>query len=201
MAACSVACGSFGCVLTWLDAHATALVAIVAVAFTFWQIRVSREHNRLSVRPRLVLWLDSATGPGGHHTTTVVAKNLGLGPAYVTKVEYLLDGKAIDPRNASAVEQALHAAFGDRWAKASPLLDLRGVLPIPKDGDLPLLKIQTDSATGSLSDDLEKLRERFKTVVEYLSPYDELLIVAGSVGSGNSAYADSVSSSRTSLGL
>lgn len=180
MEACRALCGSIGCLLTWADAHATALVAIIAVAFTFWQIRVAREHNRLSVRPRLVLWLDSSTELDGHHTTTVIAKNLGLGPAYVRKIEYLFNGTAVDVRDASAVQEAMHAAFGERWAKAWPLVDLRDVLPIPKDGELPLMKVQTDAAGASLSEDLEKLRQRFKTVIEYLSPYDEVLRVAGS---------------------
>ena len=190
MNACSALCGSVGCALTWADAHATAIVAIVAVAFTFFQIRVGREHNRLSVRPRLVIWLDTATDASGHHITTVV-RNLGLGPAYVTKIEYLFKGVPVDIRDADAVQRAMHAAFGARWAKAWPLVDLRGVLPIPKDGELPLLKIETDSSTGSLNGDVEKLRELFKTVIEYLSPYDEVLKVAGSAASPGLPYVRS----------
>ncbi len=190
MNACSALCGSVGCALTWADAHATAIVAIVAVAFTFFQIRVGREHNRLSVRPRLVIWLDTTTDASGHHITTVV-RNLGLGPAYVTKIEYLFKGVPVDIRDADAVQRAMHAAFGARWAKAWPLVDLRGVLPIPKDGELALLKIETDSSTGSLNSDVEKLRELFKTVIEYLSPYDEVLKVAGSAASPGMPYVRS----------
>ena len=190
MNACSALCGTVGCALTWADAHATAIVAIVAVAFTFWQIRVGREHNRLSVRPRLVIWLDTATDASGHHITTVV-RNLGLGPAYVTKIEYLFKGVPVNIRDADAVQRAMHAAFGARWAKAWPLVDLRGVLPIPKDGELPLLKIEIDSSTGSLNSDVEKLRELFKTVMEYRSPYDEVLKVAGSAASPGMPYVRS----------
>ena len=108
---------------------------------------------------------------------------MGLGPAYVTKIDYLFRGVPVDIRDAGAVQRVMHAAFGARWAKAWPLVDLRGVLPIPKDGELAPLKIETDSSTGSLSNDLEKLREFFKTVIEYLSPYDEVLKVAGSAAS------------------
>jgi hypothetical protein len=190
MNACSALCGSVGCALTWADAHATAIVAIVAVAFTFFQIRVGREHNRLSVRPRLVIWLDTATDASGHHITTVV-RNLGLGPAYVTKIEYLFKGVPVDIRDADAVQRAMHAAFGARWAKAWPLVDLRGVLPIPKDGELALLKIETDSSTGSLNSDVERLRELFKTVIEYRSPFDEVLKVAGSAASPGLPYVRS----------
>ena len=81
-------CGTAACLLGLADAHATAIVALIALMFSFWQIRTFREHNRLSVRPRMVLWLDSSTESDGANTTTVVAKNLGLGPAYVTSIEY-----------------------------------------------------------------------------------------------------------------
>ena len=201
MDSCSALCGTFGCALTWVDAHATALVAVIAVAFTFWQIRVAREHNRLSVRPRLVIWLDSSTELDGHRTTTVIAKNLGLGPAYVTKIEYLFNGTAVDIRDANAVQEAMHAAFKDRWAKAWPLLELRGVLPIPKDGELPLMKVQIDSASGSLNDDVEKLRKHFKTVIEYLSPYNEVLRVAGSVGNPGTPHVRTEAESRKPIDI
>ncbi len=195
MESCSALCGTVGCALTWADAHATALVAVIAVAFTFWQIRVAREHNRLSVRPRLVIWLDSSTEPNGHRTTTVIVKNLGLGPAYVTKIEYQFNGIAVDVHDSKAVQDAMHRVFKERWAKAWPLLELRGVLPIPKDAELPLMKVQIESASGLLNDDVEKLREHFKTVIEYLSPYNEVLRVAGSVGNPGTPHV------RTAAGL
>jgi hypothetical protein len=180
-------CLGLECVLTWADAHATALVALVALAFTFWQIRVAREHNRLSVRPRVVIWLDTALGADGLQTTTVIAKNLGLGPAYVTKIEYLFDGSPVAIHDTAAVFDAMHAAFGDRWIKTWPLLDLRGVMPIPKDGELPLVKIQTRADADA--DDLERLRERFRTCIDYLSPYDERLRVEGSAGGPGAPHA------------
>jgi hypothetical protein len=157
--------------------------------FSFWQIRTFREHNRLSVRPRLVLWLDSSIEADGANTTTVVAKNLGLGPAYVTKVEYRFEDLPVDAHDPDAVKKVMDAAFGDRWVKASPLVDIRGVLPIPKDGELPLLCIKTDAATGLLEQDVERLRKNFKTVLEYLSAYDEVFRVAGSsAGTGRTQH-------------
>jgi len=92
--------------------------------FSFWQIRTFHEHNRLSVRPRMVLWLDSSTELHGANMTTVVAKNLGLGPAYVTKIEYQFKGLPVDVHDPAAVKKVMDAAFGDRWVKASPLVAL-----------------------------------------------------------------------------
>lgn len=176
----STLCNSLECALTWADAHATALVALLALAFTFWQIRVAREHNRLSVRPRLVIWLDAAGEHDGLRTTTVMARNLGLGPAYVTKIQYLFDGAPIDIHDSRAVLDAMHAVFGERWVKAWPLVDLRGVLPISKDGELHLLRLQIRADVGT--DDLERLRQRFRTRIDYQSPYNESLRVEGSEG-------------------
>ena len=186
---CTSACGTFACLLGWADAHATAIVALIALMFSFWQIRSFREHNRLSVRPRLVLWLDSSTETDGGHTTTVVAKNLGLGPAYITKVEYQFKGLPVDVHDTAAVKKVMDAAFGNRWVKASPLVDIRGVLPIAKDGELALLRIQTDAGTGLLEEDVERLRKSFKTVLEYLSAYNEVFREAGSsAGTGRTQH-------------
>src|SRR4051812_31749845 len=109
---CTSACGTVACLLGWADAHATAIVALVALMFSFFQIRTFREHNRLSVRPRVVLWLDSRIESDGSHATTVVAKNIGLGPAYVTKVAYHFEGQPVDIHDAVAVKKAMDAAFG-----------------------------------------------------------------------------------------
>jgi len=177
---CTSVCGTAACLLGWADAHATAIVALIALTFSFWQIRTFREHNRLSVRPRMFLWLDSSTEADGAHTTTVVAKNLGLGPAYVTSIEYQFNGLPVDVHDPVAVKNVMDAAFGHRWVKASPLVDIRGVLPIPKDGELALLRIQTEAGTGLLEEDVERLRKNFKTVLEYLSAYNEVFRESGS---------------------
>ena len=182
---CTSACGTIACLLAWADAHATAIVALIALTFSFWQIRTFREHNRLTVRPRMVLWLDSSIAPDGANTTTVVAKNVGLGPAYVTNIEYQFNGTAVDVHDPVAVQKVMDAAFGHRWVKASPLVDIRGVLPIPKDGELALLRIHTDAGTGLLEEDVQRLRKNFRTVLDYLSAYNEVFREAGSsAGSG-----------------
>jgi hypothetical protein len=127
-----------------------------------------------------VIWLDAAVGDTGQVVVNVIAKNLGLGPAYVTRIEYLFDGAPIGIHDTRAVAKAMHDAFGERWVKTWPRVDLRGVLPIPKDGELALISIQLAAGDGPVAHDLEQLRARFRTVIDYLSPYDERLRVEGS---------------------
>jgi hypothetical protein len=95
----------------------------------------------------------------------------------------------VDVHDPAAVKKVMDAAFGDSWVKASPLVDIRGVLPIPKDGELALLRIQTDAGTGLLEEDVERLRKNFKTVLEYLSAYNEVFREAvSSAGTGRTQH-------------
>ena len=103
-----------------------------------------------------------------------------LGPAYVTSIDYRFNGVPVDVHDPAAVTNVMDAAFGRRWVKASPLVDIRGVLPIPKDGELALFRIQTEAKTAPLEEDVERLRKNFKTVLEYLSAYNEVFQEAGS---------------------
>lgn len=66
------------------------IVAIIALAVTFWQARISRRHNRLSVKPRLNLstYLSEDKIP-----IRIVIKNNGLGPAVNTRFKYLYGNK------------------------------------------------------------------------------------------------------------
>ncbi len=58
----------------------TAIVAITALLFSGWQLLVQRGHNKLSVKPLLVLehqWKDGIR--------MIFLKNVGLGPAIVNR--------------------------------------------------------------------------------------------------------------------
>jgi len=90
MTTCTELCGTASCILEWFDTHATAIVAVVAIAFAGWQISVARKHNKLSVKPRLFIWIHSRSAPDAHGEIqhTISAKNYGLGPAWIESIEY-----------------------------------------------------------------------------------------------------------------
>lgn len=57
-------------------------IAVIALGFTFWQIKESRKHNRLSVKPHLNISYRSASDPKG---PCFELTNNGTGPAIIKK--------------------------------------------------------------------------------------------------------------------
>lgn len=76
---------------TWI-AFASAVVAGCALFVTVWQTFVTRRHNRLSVRPHLDFGLKTAFG----YPIVLNITNKGLGPALITSVSLLHDGKTYE---------------------------------------------------------------------------------------------------------
>lgn len=70
------------------------LAALCALALTLNQIRATRKHNYLSVRPFLRFgWT------AGENDDGIWIKNVGLGPAIITDFSILKDGIEITTRN------------------------------------------------------------------------------------------------------
>lgn len=80
----------------WWDAAAV-FVAFCALVLTIKSHAATREHNRVSVRPRLATTVLTSRTPhlDGSVTLTLRAllTNVGLGPAVVKRSDVLLDGK------------------------------------------------------------------------------------------------------------
>ncbi|MQY04996.1 hypothetical protein [Actinomadura macrotermitis] len=83
-------------------------IAVLSLGVSFLEARATRRHNRYAVRPLLELWFTKTDGgPAG-----IVLVNRGMGPAIITRIELVLDGRP----------------FGD-WDR--PSLDrLRSTLPV-----------------------------------------------------------------------
>ena len=64
-----------------------ALIALIAMGVTFWQTAISRNHNRLSVRPHL----DFITTRFFGKSVSVTLTNNGIGPAIVQSAYITLD--------------------------------------------------------------------------------------------------------------
>ncbi len=70
-----------------LSHYAIMIVAVSALVVSVWQVRISQEHNKLSVKPYLDFfssWDDGAW--------RVVMSNEGVGPAVITRVDYTYKG-------------------------------------------------------------------------------------------------------------
>ena len=77
-----------------VTAIATASVALLALAVSLWQGYETRQHNRLSVRPRLVLTYKTAPVPSIKRFGLSV-QNRGLGPAILHPLSLMIEDELI----------------------------------------------------------------------------------------------------------
>lgn len=75
-----------------LSHYAIVLIAVLAVVVSIWQVRISQEHNRMSVRP----FMDFFYGWNQSSIMTLTLSNQGVGPAIITKVQHEYAGQTYD---------------------------------------------------------------------------------------------------------
>ncbi|MDF2182208.1 hypothetical protein [Neptuniibacter sp. CAU 1671] len=68
------------------------IIAMTALAVAIYEGRSNRKHNRLSMKPAIVLETSSESSPP---TINVSIVNAGLGPAEITKVQFFKHGKEL----------------------------------------------------------------------------------------------------------
>ena len=149
------------------------LVALAAFAVAFWQGWLTRQHNRLSVRPRLsfVVSFGDHALPFGVHLV-----NNGVGPAFITDFSIVVDGKVLSrPRYREwpeawktagfAPPHACFHFFETGWA-------------IPAGGDFALLTVPANPTGPREQSALIEAAKHLDLQVSYESAYEELYHVA-----------------------
>jgi len=68
-------------------AFSSVAIALLAMLATFWQAKIAREHNKLSVRP--FVEHSQSRLHGGHISISI--SNHGLGPAFITNLRLIHD--------------------------------------------------------------------------------------------------------------
>jgi len=86
----------------WI-AISSALIALIALCYSFYQGYLQRRHNELSSKPMLELAV-------ANNTTILSIRNEGYGPAIVTEFTALIHGEAVDLMTDSGLHQFLDAA-------------------------------------------------------------------------------------------
>lgn len=82
-------------------------ISVLALAATLYQAHLSRNHNRLMVRPHLA---GHGASTGDVYSLTV--RNDGLGPAWITGARLYRDGKLLDGEGASLIDQGFAGISG-----------------------------------------------------------------------------------------
>lgn len=98
-------------IFTHFRTHPSDLISSLALLATFWQGYLSRQHNRLSVRPRI----DSRTVDDMPESTLLIFqglfRNSGLGPAIINKYELIYNDVRHEVFNPEDVLELLKREF------------------------------------------------------------------------------------------
>jgi hypothetical protein len=142
-----------------IGAASAIIVAVCSLGITLYEARITREHQKLSVWPRLAM---SISDSGGVFTRTVV--NNGLGPALVRSYQVTVDGKPMASWTA-VLRTLMPAAHGLPYVYSS---FGRGSVLLPG-AQLNVLTVSTDSVNRML----REAEPRVGTTVCYCSLYNE----------------------------
>jgi hypothetical protein len=69
--------------------YAIMIVAVSALVVSVWQVQISQQHNRLSVRP----YMDFFSGWKSADQWQLTLSNEGVGPAIIQEIDYHYQGK------------------------------------------------------------------------------------------------------------
>ena len=152
-----------------IAAAAATFTAVVAVVIAVWDNVQTREHNRLSVLPYVVLQREQRDS-GSVHRGQLTMSNEGVGPAILQVLEIRLP-----------TESGRDTVF-TTWGSAAPLIRRQGLqilgwmdivrgsaLGVQREGVLLRVEAQGDSANPRVQAFLDRLRLRLR----YTSIYGE----------------------------
>lgn len=148
-------------------AATSAFVAVLALGLTIWQGTLTRKHNRLSVRPHLVIETDS-----GVHEFEVKLTNNGLGPALIKRINVVVDGKPSSQDKESRFESLLKSLFENIDSEVETTEFGDNYVMAEKES----VKIMKITFTGNNKPDPSAIKARLNSadlLIEYESFYNE----------------------------
>jgi hypothetical protein len=157
----------------WLGRNAGPIIALAAAGFTWWQASIARNHNRLSVRPKLTLYAMTDNVGAGEGLLQIELQNAGLGPAIVVGYRAWLDGNEMEA-SVPAVSSALRQFFRHHLYRVENVFSLKGYHAIRPGDKITLLRTIFSQRDGFTANDaLDQARDRMTAEVEYESLYEE----------------------------
>lgn len=168
------------CAWTWLGENVASIIALSALGITFWQGWLSRQHNKLSVRPHLIIHFaidEQKEGCLLRYTLT----NEGLGTAVIKSYDLYLDEQLLDISQPDTVSRMITQSFFDIF----PLRPQQKIFTTMKSWDKDeavkagneynLVKVfyGEQEMLAKNGDNLEKARNALHFRITYKSMYDE----------------------------
>ena len=153
-----------------LVATFTAVAALIA---TIWQLNLTRLHNVKSMRPVLDLTAYLQKGAMAQY----ILANHGVGPAFVTKVSYFIDGKGYSectPEDIKNILRELGYSKDNLYFHCMTQLE---ECPIGVDKEVKLIQFPGTESDEEYSRYMSQLLENLTIEVEYKSVYEETYTV------------------------
>jgi hypothetical protein len=151
-------------------------IGIAALAFsaTWWQAKIAREHNRISVTPMIVNTNDWDHSPT-ELVVSFVIKNAGIGVAIVTDRYFTYDEKRFIPQRAdNVIEELCASAFKTLIPYEVTRTSLFGKnARIPPGTEITIARLIFRNPHPNLKDAIVELTSKIEFIIEYESLYKE----------------------------
>ncbi len=155
-------------------AAASAVIALVATAFTAHQAFLTRQHNRLSVKPHLTTWSHEENNGAIYKLETQLLNN-GLGPAVLKRFIVFFEGKIIgDNRDRQSLEEKIEEVITSQQNIIRHSISIIGLsFPIPSQTKEVLLSISVPMAKDTNKKTYIDFMNKFDIKLVYQSMYGE----------------------------
>lgn len=140
------------------------IVSVCAFSLTIYQGYLNREHQKISVKPKLDIDIHSYKNNG---QLTFDVTNKGLGPAFVTKFSVYVDGKKINSNTFDLWRDVVNALNIKDWVYEMYVPTSNSILIQGVSNILWKLSTKPDEVN------IEELIHRIKIVINYKSIYGE----------------------------
>jgi hypothetical protein len=155
----------------WIGDNAAIIVALCAFGVAVYQAYATRRHNRLSVRPHLVVFTERHND-NGKGKFAVTLRNSGLGPAIIRSYGALLHDEPLSTRDGMVIKNTVSKVIG----RDAPHVGFHRLVKgdsVAKDQEMTLLSIAFACPTPPEYQAVMKSLDRLSAAIEYQSIYGE----------------------------
>lgn len=155
-------------------ALASVVVAIVSAIFAAYQAFISRQHNRLSVRPHITTWADQ-TDEDKLYKIKFELINNGLGPAILKEINIFFEKKLIgNNKNRDDLEKSILEILSKQPNISRRVVSMMGLdFPLPAGERQTLLEIHIPFSWDLKKDEYMAFLDKFDAEISYQSMYRE----------------------------
>lgn len=158
-----------------IAAFSSVVIALCALALTFWQACIARRHNKLSVQPILTTWIHSDVSSNEY---IIELLNKGVGPALIKDFKVFVDSHEIMGEGYEPIEKALKLVF-PQYSYVSRQSFLSAGYSMVANETRALVSIKFYGTNFPVPEEIAHAIRRVRLTVNYASVYGELFVFGG----------------------